>query len=284
MAFACNPNLPANPDVVSTSIDCCRIQFLNAEGEILFEVNLTDLTIKRSTSDALILQDGTNTRPFTNADAVNLGYADLAAFEAYILAQRALCCEEIDTEYEVVCVEENDNLYIIVIEDGVITVQDFNGNDVTGTVTPTACVDVTYDTEKEFFCVDGVDYTRNDCIKKDKDGTFLEVNSFWQDITGTVVPEPTGTKTRGACEICTPTTESFLGDNATLTEFNEITIDIPKCCAVSFTTNAGTINLPSKNSNWIFCQKYDCNLTSFSLSASTQECLDETFVILTKTK
>ena len=281
--MACCTDGLANPNAVSYAVDCCRFQLLDADEKIIFESNLKELVLKCSSSGAIILRDGITDKPFTEGDAVNLGFADLADFQVFILAQRAECCEEAAGGLELVCVEENDNLYILDISVVPPVLTDFEGNEVTG-LTPTVCRDITFDTEKEFFCVDGVDYTRNDCIKKDIDGTILEVNSFWQDLTGAIVQEPTGTKVRGACEFCSPATESFLGNNATLTEFNEITIDIPKCCAVSFTTNAGTINLPSKNSNWIFCQKYDCNLTSFSLSASTQECLDETFVILTKTK
>ena len=284
----CNPLDPANPLAVGYSVDCCRFQLLDSNGDILCEINLNDANIKQSPSGALILQDYTSTRPFTEGDALNLGFADLAAMEAFIIVSRQACCESDinQPELELVCVEENINLYILDLSTTPPTVTDFDGNDVTGTVTPTVCQDVTFDTEKEFYCVDGVDYTRNDCTKKDKAGVVISVESYWQDITGAIVEAPTGgVITKGACEICNPAIESFYGNNATLTGFNKFTVDIPKCCSVEITTSAGTITLPAKPINWIFCEHFECDLTNYNIAITDGECKpDDIYTILTKTK
>lgn len=192
-------------------VDCCRLRFCDADGKVLCEINLTNVNIYCTASGSVGLDDGVSKKTFNETDAQALGFADLAALQAYVEAQRAACCENIEDplpDSEIVCVEENDNLYVVCIDKNVspplITVKDFAGNDVTGTVTPKACQGLTLNTEYIDFCIDGRDFTRVDCIKKDKEGALLGVDSFWQDIAGTVVVNPTigaSDISKGACKV-----------------------------------------------------------------------------------
>ena len=80
---------------------------------------------------------------------------------------------------------------------------------------------------------------------------------------------------------CVPAQESFLGNNATLTEFNQFTVFIPKCCAVTISTSAGNITLPAQETSWVYADKFECNLTNYSIVSS---CVDIITTVLTKTK
>ena len=293
----CDINSPLNPDIVAYGVDCCRFQLKDGEGVILCEINLNNVNIYHNSGGYLGLDDGVSKKLFSDGDAVALGFADLADMEAYIITLRADCCGDEPeppilpdpSDFELTCIEEDDNIYIIDFSSFPPLIKDFNG-DVVDRATPTTCMGVSYDTEQIDFCIDGIDYTRNDCIKKDKDGVLESVTPFWTDITGTVVPDPTiGVDPllikKGVCEICNPAIESFYGDNATLAGYNKFTVDIPKCCSVIVTTSAGVITLPAKPTNWVFCENFDCDLTSYSVEINEGDCeVDNVFTILTKTK
>ena len=278
-----------NPDAVSYAVDCCRFQLLNADGKIIFESNLKDLVLKCASGGNVVLRDGITDKNFTEGDAVNLGFTDLAAFQVYILAQRAECCEEAAGGLELVCVEENDNLYILDISVVPPVLTDFEGNEVTG-LTPTVCRDITFDTEKEFFCVDGVDYTRNDCIKKDIDGTILEVNSFWQDITGAVITDPTTgaiSIVKGSCdcevkvitveqkydvisvaaEICTGVISSGRIEIANVGESYNITVNVNGTDITQSFTNTSAAQMNTDVATWL--QSVAGGIWNFNFGADT---------------
>lgn len=79
--------------------------------------------------------------------------------------------------------------------------------------------------------------------------------------------------------LCDPKVETFQGSNATLTQFNEICVMIPKCCEIAITTNAGIIVIPAQPGSYSFNKKFDCFLTSYSISG---DCVDKVTTILTK--
>lgn len=82
--------------------------------------------------------------------------------------------------------------------------------------------------------------------------------------------------------LCEAQQESFYGNNANLTIFDSIFIDIPKCCSVTYTTSAGSINLPAKEQNWIFTQSFNCFVSNYTI---TSDCnIEQVFTLLTKTK
>lgn len=137
--------------------------------------------------------------------------------------------------------------------------------------------------------MDGVNYRRVDCIKKDKDGLVLGIDTFWQDITGAVVPDPTLSATvvtKGFCQLCDPKWESFTGDNATLKAFNKLSLFIPACCSVTIKTDAGVITLPAQNGPWNFCEEFGCDLTAYSIAVGADDTctVEDITTILTKTK
>ncbi len=112
------------------------------------------------------------------------------------------------------------------------------------------------------------------------DGELITTVEFWYLPDGTVSnTTPAGTLI-SCSDTCEPATESFTGDGATLTEFHQYTLFIPRCCTVTITTSAGTIVLPPQDVSWVFDQKFDCLVSGYSISA---DCVDEITTILTKT-
>lgn len=107
----------------------------------------------------------------------------------------------------------------------------------------------------------------------------VEVNSsmYWLVGGARVLTNPGA----GECVNCDPKIESFDGDAATLTDFNEVTLFIPSCCEVVLTTSAGVISLPKQKTGWVYNQKFDCLLQNYSISS---DCVDEIKTILTKSK
>lgn len=82
--------------------------------------------------------------------------------------------------------------------------------------------------------------------------------------------------------ICSPLQNGFYGDNSTITEFDSIFIDIPKCCQITYTTSAGSVTLPLKEQNWIFTQSFNCLVNGYTI---TSDCdIDNVYTLLTKTK
>lgn len=79
---------------------------------------------------------------------------------------------------------------------------------------------------------------------------------------------------------CDPQIVSFSGNTTETIEYNEMTLFIPKCCGVKITTSVGEIILPPQQTNWSFCQKFDCTLTEYNLEG---DCVDDIHSILMKT-
>lgn len=104
---------------------------------------------------------------------------------------------------------------------------------------------------------------------------------YYTDKFGVLVSTPADF-TYGECQLCLPLQEGFMGDAATLAEFDSIYIDIPKCCSVTYTTSAGTVTLPAKEQNWIFTQSFNCFVSSYKISATCD--VNLIFSLLTKTK
>jgi len=129
---------------------------------------------------------------------------------AAILSELLQCPIPTDYDSEITCVEENNNLYIIRFSeiDSSYIILDFNGVDVTWTVTPIKCdtnINVAL-RSSGFFCVWGLDTVeRIDVIDTSVFPTTV-LESFWQDITGTVIPTPLlWTYTPWACSVWSST-------------------------------------------------------------------------------
>ena len=279
-------NCPDYSNFTVEVIECCTLVFKNGDGDTAFVFDLNNTIAINSPVDKVKIKDNCSTLTISTADLLLLGYT---IDQINSLAAICRCGGDNSAPFEIVCVEENDSLYLISVDTASIpaTIQvfDSSGNDVTGTVTPIRCQDITVDTEKEFFCIDGLDFTRNDCIKKDENGVFLSVESFWQDRNGIVVLDPTAGATlvsKGACKICNPAWESFTGSNATLAGWNKLSLFVPKCCAVQITTSAGTIQLPAQPSAWNFCEVFECLVTGFELTSTNGCDINEITTILTK--
>ena len=132
-----------------------------------------------------------------------------------------------------------------------------------------------FETEK---CLpDGTKVKEVLCISY-KDGIEVSTSTFWIVDGVKITTEPLDII---ECEVCDPQTESFLGDNATLTQFNNITVIIPKCCEATITTSAGTIIIPSIGGAKVMTEHFDCFVSDYQI---TSTCVDEITTILTKTK
>lgn len=99
---------------------------------------------------------------------------------------------------EITCVIENSNLYILQfsLDDESFHVYDFNGNDVTWTVTPTRCeIEERFDVVHAWdFCDEWIDLSRYDVIRLSDRSV---IGSYFTDNTWTVVT--TTNPLKGSC-------------------------------------------------------------------------------------
>ena len=137
--------------------------------------------------------------------------------------------------------------------------------------------DVDLESDPIIICIDGVSAIQW-VVKKNGVPTG---DVYYTDKFGLLIPAP-AIFTFGECVLCSPKQESFLGNNPTLTEFNSISVDIPKCCSVTITHSAGTITLLPKQQNWIYTQSFDCMLTDYSITSTCDVNLINTILIKTK--
>ena len=137
--------------------------------------------------------------------------------------------------------------------------------------------DVDLESDPIIICIDGVSAIQW-VVKKNGVPTG---DVYYTDKFGVLIPAP-AIFTFGECVLCSPKQESFLGNNPTLTEFNSISVDIPKCCSVTITHSAGTITLLPKQQNWIYTQSFDCMLTDYSITSTCDVNLINTILIKTK--
>ena len=137
--------------------------------------------------------------------------------------------------------------------------------------------DIDLESDPIIICIDGVSAIQW-VVKKNGVPTG---DVYYTDKFGLLIPAP-AIFTFGECVLCSPKQESFLGNNPTLTEFNSISVDIPKCCSVTITHSAGTITLLPKQQNWIYTQSFDCMLTDYSITSTCDVNLINTILIKTK--
>lgn len=99
---------------------------------------------------------------------------------------------------EITCVIENSNLYILQfsLDDETYHIYDFNGNDVTWTVTPTRCeIEERFDVAHAWdFCDEWIDLSRYDVIRLSDRSV---IGSYFTDNTWTVVT--TTNPLKGSC-------------------------------------------------------------------------------------
>lgn len=111
-------------------------------------------------------------------------------------------------------------------------------------------------------------------------GVEESTTNIWVLADGTTTDTlPTGLTS--CVEECDPAVESFLGDNATLVNFNSMELFIPKCCEVTVNTSAGSFTLPAQSQKWFYCKEFGCNITEYEIVA---DCTDDITTILTRTK
>jgi hypothetical protein len=115
-----------------------------------------------------------------------------------------------------------------------------------------------------------------------KGGMKEETSVCWILPDGSIsTTEPTGIRPCTDDCNCDPQVESFQGNAATLTTFNEIDLFVPKCCEITVTTSAGTFTIPSQPSPFNFCKKFDCLVSGYSIAG---DCISDVYTLLTKTK
>lgn len=148
--------------------------------------------------------------------------------------------------------------------------------------TGTPC-DLNKDYEFKFFTEDKCDEDGNKvkevlCISY-INGEEVSNETFWIVNGVKINTEPIGLTT---CEKeCSPSIESFMGDSATLTEYNQIEVFLPKCCNVTIITSAGNFTIPASPNKQYYTKKFDCFLTSYSITSDCE--VDTIMSILTKT-
>ena len=142
----------------------------------------------------------------------------------------------------------------------------------TGDINLLTNCDIDLESDPIIICINGVAAKKNGVPTGDV---------YYTDKFGVLIPAP-AIFTFGECVLCSPKQESFLGNNPTLTEFNSISVDIPKCCSVTITHSAGTITLLPKQQNWIYTQSFDCMLTDYSITSTCDVNLINTILIKTK--
>ncbi|MEL7426999.1 MAG: hypothetical protein AAFN81_28660 [Bacteroidota bacterium] len=186
--------------------------------------------------------DGTTeTRPLEDGETIIPGVVNVRICED--------ATPKIDVE--LTCVEENDNLYLVVVDKEAVTttVFDLAGADVTGTVTPKRCPNDDFELVKTDFCIDGVGYTRTDVVDVTEDPAQV-LSSFWQDVSGAIVADPSAGATeilKGFCQeppqfmpeiepVCVD-----LGDGCNAPAFRRIDIDADGLEVVSFFDQSGDI-------------------------------------------
>lgn len=198
------------------------------------------------------------------------------------------CQEKLDPE--IVCISNDGGITIIkgFVEfdlnttPSTTTLYLFDGSLATGYEIVPCDKPMQYDYEEVEVCVDGLSYTKWFVWDKFGDGLPNLIGVLWLDETDTIVPAPDSALIDNEnCNVCQPNTESFKGNLATLPEFNDIVVFIPQCCEVTITNSAGSIVLPTQQSNWVYTQRYDCLVSNYNISSS---CVDEITTILTKTK
>jgi len=123
------------------TIDCCLIQFWEKD-KLCWEYSLKDLRLRQGKNSCnCIIDDLVNpTEQFNEADVIALGFADLAAFKAFLLDERKKCkAEQVTIEGEIdvttktavpltVCDSEgNICSFIGICEDGVWTYTGLDG-------------------------------------------------------------------------------------------------------------------------------------------------------------
>lgn len=157
------------------------------------------------------------------------------------------------------------------------------GAEVTGYQVVPCDKQVKYDYEKDNVCVDGNTWTKWYVLDKIDDGLPNVVSIFWLDQNDDPQPSPDPLLINNInCNVCSPSRESFYGDNATLTEFNDIHVDIPPCCEVTIETSDGIITIPAKNTNWIYTERWDCFVSGYKVSSTCD--VNNIFTIIKKTK
>ena len=241
---------------------CCKF-FVN-EGEGI--INIYDKLFGTNEKKNTISLGG---KTYDLSLSKNSEFSDVPTFLEWY---KSVCCEsnnepeltdEIRVDKEYIC---NDGFYEVVV-----TSYDLTGVEVsvTSTLTTIPC-DSGIDVEVDYLC-------------NIVTGFYDEIVKVF-DINGVEVSTTTNTTTIPCVVPCTPAMESFQGDNATLTSYNKINLFMPKCCEVTITTDAGTITFPAQDCAWTWCDSFDCELTSYTVSASNPDCLDKITTILTKSK
>lgn len=147
----------------------------------------------------------------------------------------------------------------------------------TGDINLLTNCDIDLESDPIIICIDGVSAIQW-IIKKNGVPTG---DVYYTDKFGVLIPAP-AIFTFGECVLCSPKQESFLGNNPTLTEFNSISVDIPKCCSVTITHSAGAITLLPKQQNWIYTQSFECMLTDYNITSTCDVNLINTILIKTK--
>ncbi len=147
----------------------------------------------------------------------------------------------------------------------------------TGDINLLTNCDIDLESDPIIICIDGVSAIQW-VVKKNGVPTG---DVYYTDKFGVIISAP-AVFTFGECVLCSPKQESFLGNNPTLTEFNSISVDIPKCCSVTISHSAGTITLLPKQQNWIYTQSFECMLTNYSITSTCDVNLINTILIKTK--
>lgn len=128
-------------------------------------------------------------------------------------------CAELQTDYELTCVVENGNLYILKFDDNIwsYVVYDFSGTDVTWTVTPTQCEDSELTATSDVVCDNGTTTLYRHVVFNNWVPTW---SIYFTDVQTWAIVVPAWTVTAWICPV---TTTAPAGDNLSFASINVAT-------------------------------------------------------------
>lgn len=186
------------------------------------------------------------------------------------------------------CLDTGETVYVVPVDDGTqITYTLFKqdgSSETVSDITWSICEDVRFDVEGTWVQAEDCKTYYVEIVNTRTSTNLTRFVIYYEggpegpatNNVGQTVPLEIGFET---CKECNGQVFSANGttyENLVAFNYNQLTIMVPKCCAISITNAFGTLEIPAQPQGYVFEKTYTCTLSSLQLSA---DCLDKVHVI-----